>query len=64
MRTTYDTVWMRTREVADLLGVTPAEVAGFIDDGTLAGYRFGTVIRCRRSDVLTFIATRGIASGS
>lgn len=64
MRATYDSVWMRTREVADLLGVTPAAVAGFIDDGSLVGQRFGTVIRCRRADVDDYIERCHILPGS
>jgi excisionase family DNA binding protein len=63
MAASYDSVWMRTREVADLLGLTPAAVADLVDDGILPGYRFGTVVRCRRRDVETFVDANGITSG-
>ena len=63
MTATYDSMWMRSHEIADLLGVTPAAVAEMIDDGTLPGHRFGTVVRCRRAEVMSFIDANGTVAG-
>lgn len=47
--------WLNTAGTAQLLGVTPRTVYTFVNDGSLPGYRFGRVIRFKRSDVLDFI---------
>ena len=47
--------WMSSGEAADYLGVGLRTLYKFIDDGKLAGYRFGRVIRLKQSDLEIFI---------
>src|SRR3954451_5105205 len=47
--------WMSSGDAADFLGVGLRTLYKFIDDGKLHGYRFGRVIRLKRSDVESFI---------
>ena len=56
--------WMSTAEAADYLGVRTRTLYRFIDDGSLAAYRFGRVIRLKRSDVLSFVESCRIGSSS
>ena len=43
--------WLSTAEAAEMLEVTVQRIYELIDQGHLAGYRFGRVIRLRREDV-------------
>jgi len=44
--------FMSPREVAEALGVSSASVVRWVNDGTMAGQRFGKrIIRIRRSEV-------------
>lgn len=56
--------WMSTAEAADYLGVRTRTLYRFIDEGALAAYRFGRVIRLMRSDVESFLASCRIAGPS
>lgn len=56
--------WMSTAEAADYLGVRTRTLYRFIDEGSLAAYRFGRVIRLMRSDVESFLASCRIAGAS
>ncbi len=56
--------WMGTREASERLGVTLRTLYRFIDEGQLAAYKFGRVIRIKESDVDEFIEAARIAPGS
>ena len=57
-------VWLSTKEAAKRLGVTLRSLYRFIDEGDLAAYRFGRVIRLQEQDVDGFIEASRIAPGS
>ena len=57
-------VWLNTAETARRLGVTSRTLYRFIDDGQLAAYRFGRVIRLKETDVETFIEDCRITPGT
>jgi len=59
-----DIVWLSTKAAARRLGVTPRTLYRFINEGQLAAYRFGRVIRLKQSDVDTYIETCRIAPGT
>ncbi len=59
-----DITWLGTQDAARLLGVTPRTLYRFIDEGQLAGYKFGRVIRLKESDVLAFIEGSRIEPGT
>ena len=56
--------WMSTKEAAEHLGVTLRSLYRFIDEGALAAYKFGRVIRLKQHDVDTFIEACRIQPGS
>ena len=56
--------WLSTAEAANRLGITPRTLYRFIDEGQLAAYRFGRVIRLKTTDVDAFIETCRIAPGT
>lgn len=56
--------WLSTAEAATRLGITPRTLYRFIDEGQLAAYRFGRVIRLKRTDVDRFIESCRIAPGT
>lgn len=56
--------WMSTAEAAEYLGVQPRTLYRFIDEGRLAAYRFGRVIRLKRFDVEAFVQSCRIEPGS
>ncbi len=56
--------WMSSGEAADYLGVGTRTLYKFIDDGKLPGYKFGRVIRLKRSDVDAFIEASRIEPGT
>jgi excisionase family DNA binding protein len=56
--------WLSTAEAAHRLGITPRTLYRFIDEGQLAAYRFGRVIRLKQTDVDLFIESCRIAPGS
>ena len=56
--------WMSTKEAAERLGVTLRSLYRFIDEGSLAAYKFGRVIRLKAQDVDAFIEACRIAPGS
>jgi excisionase family DNA binding protein len=56
--------WMSTKEAAEHLGVTLRSLYRFIDEGALAAFKFGRVIRLKADDVDAFIETCRIAPGS
>ena len=56
--------WLSTAEAARYLGITPRTLYRFIDEGQIAGYRFGRVIRLKQDDVDKFIEASRIAPGT
>jgi excisionase family DNA binding protein len=56
--------WLSTGEAADRLGITPRTLYRFIDEGQVAAYRFGRVIRLKATDVDTFIDACRIEPGT
>ena len=60
-----DTIqWLSTAEAASRLGITPRTLYRFIDEGQVAAYRFGRVIRLKASDVDVFIDACRIEPGT
>lgn len=55
--------WMSSKEAASYLGVSLQTLYKFIDEGSLAGYHMGRVIRLRYEDVLEFLEGQRIAKG-
>ena len=55
--------WLSTKEAAARLGVTLRSLYRFIDEGGLAAYKFGRVIRLKATDVDRFIEACRIAPG-
>ncbi len=51
--------WLSTKEAAERLGVTLRSLYRFIDEGGLAAYKFGRVIRLKESDVETSSSRAG-----
>jgi excisionase family DNA binding protein len=56
--------WMSTAEAAEYLGVQSRTLYRFIDEGRLAAYRFGRVIRLKRLDVDLFVQSCRIEPGT
>jgi excisionase family DNA binding protein len=56
--------WLSTQDAAKRLGVTPRTLYRFIDEGQLAAYRFGRVIRLQLAEVDEFIERCRIQPGS
>ena len=56
--------WLSTADAAKYLGITPRTLYRFIDEGQIAGYRFGRVIRLKQDDVDAFIEQSRIAPGT
>ncbi|MGI8685743.1 MAG: helix-turn-helix domain-containing protein [Acidimicrobiales bacterium] len=56
--------WMSTRETAEVLGVTLRTLYRFIDEGQIAAYKFGRVIRLKGDDVDAFIEGARIEPGA
>ena len=56
--------WLSTAEAAKYLGITSRTLYRFIDEGLIAGYRFGRVIRLKQTDVDAFIDASRIEPGT
>ncbi len=56
--------WLSTKEAAEHLGVTLRSLYRFIDEGSLAAFKFGRVIRLKSDDVDAFIEDCRIPPGS
>lgn len=56
--------WLSTADAAKALGITPRTLYRFINQGDLAAYRFGRVIRVKRVDVEAFIESSRIEPGT
>lgn len=56
--------WLSTAAAAKRLGVTPRTLYRFIDEDDLPAYRFGRVIRLKKTDVDAYIEACRIEPGS
>jgi excisionase family DNA binding protein len=63
-RRTDEIVWLSTKEAARRLGVTTRTLYRFIDDGGLAAYRLGRVIRLKQADIDDYIERCRIEPGT
>lgn len=59
-----DIAWLSTKAAARRLGITPRTLYRFIDEGQLAAYRFGRVIRLKQTDVDGYIDQCRIQPGT
>ena len=57
------TQWLGTKDAAARLGITLRSLYRFIDEGDLAAYKFGRVIRLKEEDVDRFIESCRIQPG-
>jgi excisionase family DNA binding protein len=55
--------WLGTKDAAARLGVTLRSLYRFIDEGDLAAYKFGRVIRLREEDVDHYMESCRIQPG-
>jgi len=55
---------MSTKGASDYLGVNLRTLYRFIDEGELAAYKFGRVIRLKEDDVIAFVERSRIPPGS
>jgi excisionase family DNA binding protein len=60
---TGDGQWLGTKEAAERIGVNLRSLYRFIDEGDVAAYKFGRVIRLKSADVDRFIESRRITPG-
>ena len=56
--------WLSTKEASARLGVTLRSLYRFIDEGHLAAYKFGRVIRLKEEDLERYIEVCRIVPGS
>jgi excisionase family DNA binding protein len=56
--------WLSTQEASRRLGITTRTLYRFVDQGDLAAYRMGRVIRLKASDVDAFIESSRIEPGT
>lgn len=56
--------WLSTKAAAAYLGITPRTLYRLIDDGRLAAYKFGRVIRLKQQDVDAYIESARVEPGS
>lgn len=59
-----DSFWVNSTQAARMMGVTIRRVYRLVDDGVLTAYRFGRVIRIKRSDLAAFIESCRIEPGA
>jgi excisionase family DNA binding protein len=64
MTPSAETEWLSTQEASRRLGITTRTLYRFVDQGDLAAYRMGRVIRLKASDVEAFIASSRIEPGT
>ena len=63
MRMADEDVWISTKEACRRLGLTLRTLYRLMDEGQLAGYRFGRVFRLKAADVDAFIEASRITPG-
>lgn len=57
-------VWLSTPAAAERLGITARTLYRFIDEGQVAAYKFGRVIRLKQSDVDAYIESCRVEPGT
>ena len=62
--TAQDIQWLGTAEAARYLGITPRTLYRLIDEGQLAAYKFGRVIRLKQHEIDIFVEGSRIEPGS
>ena len=62
--TNDDVTWLSTPAAAERLGVTPRTLYRFINEGQLAAYKFGRVIRLKQTDVDAYIDSCRVEPGT
>lgn len=63
MKTPEPPVWLSTAEAAEHLGLTPRTLYRLIDQGEIAAYRVGRLIRVTLDDVHAFMERSRIKPG-
>lgn len=58
------TNWLSTAEASRRLGINTRTLYRLVDEGQIAAYKFGRVIRLREADVDGFIESSRVAPGS
>ena len=64
MAPSADIEWLSTQEAARRLGITTRTLYRFVDQGELAAYRMGRVIRLQAADIDDFITRSRIEPGT
>lgn len=64
MASSADIEWLSTQEASRRLGITTRTLYRFVDQGELAAYRMGRVIRVKASDIDAFIEKSRIEPGT
>ncbi len=59
-----DITWLSIGQAAKRLGIVTRTLYRMLDEGQLPAYRFGRVIRLKKSDVDAFIETLRIEPGA
>ncbi len=59
-----DIEWLSTQEASRRLGITTRTLYRFVDQGELAAYRMGRVIRLKATDIDAFIEASRIEPGT
>jgi excisionase family DNA binding protein len=57
-------VWLGTQEAARHLGITTRTLYRLIDEGQIAAFKLGRVLRLRQTDVETFLESSRVQPGS
>jgi excisionase family DNA binding protein len=56
--------WLGTTEAAERLGVVPRTLYRLIDDGKIAAYKMGRVLRVKEADLDVFLESTRVEPGS
>jgi excisionase family DNA binding protein len=56
-------VWLGTQEAARHLGITPRTLYRLIDEGEIAAYKLGRVLRLKLADVDAFLEQARVRPG-
>lgn len=56
--------WLSSKAAAARLGITPRTLYRFIDEGQLPAFKFGRVLRLKKTDVDAYIESCRVEPGS
>ena len=59
-----ETDWLNSAAAAERMGITTRTLYRFIDEGQVAAYKFGRVMRLKTADVNAYIESCKIEPGS